>query len=245
MNGSRHTRIGGAEGAGDEVDDHADDPTDDELEAIDAELARLDKARPSEHQRAGGAPRELAWLLVIGGLLGLWAAVELVLSEIKVAGDPNAVLACDVNPIIGCGSFITTWQAHALGVPNAVIGTVAFSAVLTIGVLFLAGVRPARWFWVALTVGAAGAIGCVFWFQYQAFVDIRMLCPYCLVVWLVTIPIFVNVLARAVQAGHVRVGERLRRFLVLERWLIVALWYLIVVVLAVVVFWSQWMIVLA
>jgi len=218
---------------------------DDELDLLDAELARLDRSRPSEHQRAGGAPKELAWLLVVGGLLGLWASIELVLSEITVAGDPDAALACDFNPLIGCGSFITTWQAHALGIPNAVVGTVAFTAVMTIGVLFLAGVRASRWFWVALTVGATGAIAAVFWFQYQAFASIRMLCPYCLVVWVVTIPIFVNVLARAAQAGHVRVGERLRRFLVLDRWLIVAVWYLAVVIVAAVVFWNQWLLVFA
>ncbi|MFC7405944.1 vitamin K epoxide reductase family protein [Georgenia alba] len=222
-----------------------EDLDDDELARIDQELARLDKARPTEHQLAGGAPRELGWLLTVGGLLGLWAAVELVLSEIKVAGDPNASLACDFNPLIGCGSFITTWQAHAFGLPNAVVGTVAFAAVMTVGVLLLAGARPARWFWVALTAGATGAIAWVFWFQYQAFFSIEMLCPYCLVVWVVSIPIFVNVVARAAQAGHLRLGEGLRRALVLDRWLIVAVWYLVVLLVAVVVFWDRWLLVLA
>jgi uncharacterized membrane protein len=219
-----------------------DDLSDEELEA---ELAVLDRARPSAHQTAGGAPRELGWVLTVGGLLGLWAAVELVLSELKVAADPNAALACDFNPLIGCGSFITTWQAHALGIPNAVVGTVAFAACLTVGVLFLAGVRPARWFWVALVAGATGAIGAVFWFQYQAFFSIRMLCPYCLVVWVVTIPIFVNVLARAAQAGHLRLPDRLRRTLVQDRWVIVAAWYVLVVAAAVAIFWDQWVLVLA
>lgn len=219
-----------------------DDLSDEELEA---ELAVLDRARPSAHQSAGGAPRELGWVLTVGGLLGLWAAVELVLSELKVAADPDAALACDFNPLIGCGSFITTWQAHALGVPNAVVGTVAFAACLTVGVMFLAGVRPARWFWVALVAGATGAIGAIFWFQYQAFFSIRMLCPYCLVVWVVTIPIFVNVLARAGQAGHVRLPDRLRRTLVQDRWVIVAAWYVLVVAAAVAIFWDRWVLVLA
>lgn len=228
------------DGAGSPPD--LDDLTDDELEA---ELAALDRARPSEHQRAGGAPRELGWVLVVGGLLGLWAAVELVLSELKVAADPDAALACDFNPLIGCGSFITTWQAHALGIPNAVVGTIAFAACLTVGVMFLAGARAARWFWVALAVGATGAVASIFWFQYQAFFSIRMLCPYCLVVWAVTIPIFVNVLARSTQAGHVRLPDRLRRTLVQDRWIVVAVWYVLVVAVAVVVFWDQWLLVLA
>ncbi|WP_193312936.1 vitamin K epoxide reductase family protein [Georgenia subflava] len=233
----------------DRTDDNLvdDDLGDDDLtdEEIEAELAALDSTRPSAHQQAGGAPRELAWVLIVSGLLGVWAAVELVLSEIKVAGDPNAALACDFNPLIGCGSFITTWQAHALGIPNAVVGTVAFAALLTVGVMLLSGARPARWFWVALTAGATGAIVAVFWFQYQAFFSIEMLCPYCLVVWFVTIPTFVNVLARSVQAGHLPAGDRLRRVLVADRWLIVAVWYVVVIVAAAVIFWDQWLLVLA
>ena len=217
------------------------DLSDEELER---RVAALDPARPTEHQLRGGAPRGLGWLLTLGGVLGAWSAVMLVLSEITVAGNPNAALACDFNPLVGCGTFITSWQAHLFGVPNAVVGTLAFAALTAVGLTMLARARVARWFWVALTVGVTLAIAWVFWFQYQAFFVIRGLCPYCLVVWTVTIPIFVNVWARSVQAGHVRVPDRVRRTLVQDRWIIVALWYAVVVLAAVVVFWDQWLLLL-
>jgi uncharacterized membrane protein len=221
--------------------DELDQLSDDELER---ELAVLDRARPSEHQRMGGAPRELAWVLTVGGVLGLWAAVMLVLSEIEVARDPNASLACDFNPLVGCGTFITTWQAHVLGPPNAVVGTAAFGAVSAVGLVLLARGRVARWFWRTLTVGVTLAMVWVLWFQYQALFVIRGLCPYCLVVWTVMIPVFVHVWVRSVQAGHVPAGEGLRRALVLDRWIIVAGWYAVVVLAVAVVFWDRWLMLL-
>ncbi|WP_127127123.1 vitamin K epoxide reductase family protein [Georgenia sp. SYP-B2076] len=236
------------------IPDAAVDDLDVSDEELEAQVAALDPARPTEHQLAGGAPRGLAWLLTIGGALGAWAAVMLVLSEIEVARDPDAALACDFNPLIGCGTFITTWQAHLFGIPNAVVGTVAFAALTAVGVMLLARARPARWFWVTLTAAATLAILWVFWFQYQALFSIRGLCPYCLVVWTVMIPIFVNVWARSLQAGHVRVPDRLRRTLVQDRlrrtlvqdrWIIVAAWYAAVVLAVAWVFWDQWLLLLA
>lgn len=224
--------------------DVADEPGDPEEDEVEAELVALDRSRPTAHQRAGGAPRELGWMLTVGGLLGLWASMMLVLSQLRLLRDPDAALGCDLNPLIGCGSFLQSWQSSVLGPPNALIGTVAFAATMTVGVVLLSGARPARWFWRALLAGSTGAILSVLWFQYQAFTTIRGLCPYCLVVWAVTIPIFVHVLARAVQGGHVPAGERLRRALVQDRWVIVAVWYALVVLLSVTVFWEQWMVIL-
>lgn len=210
------------------------------LDDVDDELV-VDPAAPTDHERVGGAGRELAWLLTVGGALGLWASVMLVLSTFTLLEDPDAALACDINPIVGCGSFVLSWQAAIFGLPNAMIGMVAFAALTTVGVTLLAGARPATWFWRALLAGSAGAVVWVLWFQYQALTQIRGLCPYCLVVWAVTIPVFVNVLARSAQAGHVRVGERLSRALVQDRWVIVAVWYTVVVLAAIVAFWDQWL----
>lgn len=214
------------------------------LEDVDDEVV-VDPAAPTDHERAGGAGRELAWLLTVGGALGVWASVMLVLSTFTLLEDPDAALACDINPIVGCGSFVLSWQAAVFGLPNAMIGMVAFAALTTVGVALLAGARPATWFWRALLAGSAGAVVWVLWFQYQALTQIRGLCPYCLVVWAVTIPVFVHVLARSAQAGHVRVGERLRRALVQDRWVVVAVWYAVVVLAAVVAFWDQWLALLA
>ncbi|MEE6282075.1 vitamin K epoxide reductase family protein [Georgenia sunbinii] len=212
----------------------------DELLPEERELAVLDRTRPTEHQLAGGSGRGLAWLLTIGGAIGLWASVMLVLSERALLADPNADLACDINPIVGCGSFILSPQAAALGIPNALLGTIAFAVVLASGLALLGGGRLPRPYWVALMAGSVLAGLSLGWFQYQALVELRGLCPYCVVVWVVTIPIVVNVLARGLQAGHLPAPDGLRRFVAQERALIIVAWYVIVVGLVVVAFWDQW-----
>ena len=218
-------------------------PEDDVL-AEEQELAGLDTTRPTEHQRAGGAGRGLGWLLTVGGVLGLWASMMLVLSERSLLRDPGTALGCDLNPLIGCGSFILSWQSAALGVPNALLGTAAFALLTATGLALLGGGRLPRFYWVALMAGSVVAAGSITWFQYQAFTDLHGLCPYCLVVWAVTIPIVVHVLARGLQAGHLPAPQGLRRFLVQERWVLTTVWFAAVVILIVVVFWDEWMLIL-
>lgn len=223
----------------DDVDGRDDLEGMDEGDDLDDDV--VDRAAPSEHQLAGGAPRGLGILLVVAGIAGLWASIELVLSEIVIARDPSASLACDINPIIGCGSFITTWQAHALGIPNAVIGVGAFGGLLAVGLMFLSGARAGRWFWRVLVAGVAFAALAQGFFLYTALFVIHGLCPYCLVVWVVNIPVIVHVLARAAQGGHIRLGNTLTRTLVLDRWIIVGVLYAAIAIAALVVFWDQWM----
>jgi uncharacterized membrane protein len=234
--------LAGADAVADDVGDDLDEDLGDE--DLELELARLDRTRPTEHQRAGGASRAFAWLLVVAGTIGAFAAVMLVLSERKLLMDPDADLACDLNPLIGCGNFITSWQGSVLGPPNALLGLVGFTALVTTGAALLGGARLPRWYWVGLMAGTALGALAITWFQVQSMAVLRGLCPYCIVVWAVTIPVVVNVWARGLQAGHLPAPEGLRRFLVQERWLVVTAWYLVLVALAVIVFWSQWQLVL-
>src|SRR5690606_27364656 len=106
------------------------------------------------------------------------------------------------------------------------------------------GGRLPRFYWVALMAGSVLAAVWITWFQYQAFTVLRGLCPYCLVVWTVTIPIVVNLLARGFQAGHLPAPAGLRRFLVQDRALVITVWYAVVLVLIGVVFWDEWLMLL-
>ncbi len=220
-------------------------PEDEHGELLDEELAirALDPAEPSDHERRGGAGRGLSLILLLGGVVGGWASVMLLLAGRTLAADPDAALACDINPVVGCGDFLLTWQSSVLGVPNALLGAVGFAALAVIGLALLLGARLPRWIWVALALGAVGGTIFTVWFQYQSLAVLRGLCPYCLVVWVVIPPVVVNLVARAAQAGHLGVPERLRRFLITERYLLVVGWYVIVVALVVVTFWSQWSVV--
>ncbi|WP_154794744.1 vitamin K epoxide reductase family protein [Occultella kanbiaonis] len=223
-----------------DADDFADDDLDDELEPVPPAGAR---SVPNEHERLGGSRREYAILTIIAGLAGLWASVRLTLDYFEVIKDPNFTPACDINPLIGCGVFLASEQSSAFGFPNVLIGLIAFPVVITTGVLLLAGLRLPRWYWRGFFAGTVFAIAFVTWLQVQALTQIGALCPYCLVIWAVIIPLFVHTTARSVQNGALPGGPGLRSFLVGNRWIITALWYLLVVAAAVLAFGEKWLLV--
>lgn len=186
-------------------------------------------AAGSAHERSGGSGREYALLLFIGGILGTLASIALTIDYINLLRNPDYVPACDINPLVGCGMFLGTPQASAFGFPNVVIGMVTFPVLVTIAVVLLTGARLPRWFWRGMLVGTTFGIGFVTWLQYQSFTQIGALCPYCMLVWLVMIPMFIHTVARAAQNGALPAGQGLTVFLVRYRWALTALWYLAVV----------------
>ena len=150
------------------------------------------------------ASRGLGLLLTIGGAIGLLSAAILIIEKINyledvAAGRPTS-LGCDINPIVGCGNVINTDQASAFGFPNPIIGVAAFAIVVTIGVLVLARVTLPTFVWAGLQAGVIFGIAFVTWLQYQSIYNIHGLCPYCMVVWTITIPIFIWVTARNLRA---------------------------------------------
>lgn len=201
-----------------------------------------DPAAASPAQRAGGAVREYAWLTLICGLIGLFASLELTISELTRLADPQADLACDINPLIGCGDFFDLRAAHIFfGIPNAVVGLMAFAALSALAVALASGAHFARWLWQLMSAGVTVGIVFVLWFEYYSFFVKGGLCPWCAVTWAVVIPLFVHTIARAAQGGHLPLPERLTRTLVLDRWVITIGWWLLTVVVVVVVFWNEWL----
>ena len=92
-----------------------------------------------------------------------------------------------------------TPQASAFGFPNPLIGIVAFTVVVVTGVLAVAKVRLPRWYWAGLAVGTLLGVVFVHWLIFQSLYRIGALCPYCMVVWAVTIPLLVVVSSIALR----------------------------------------------
>lgn len=131
------------------------------------------------------------WLLGIGGTLGLVAAFVLTLEKFALLKNPAQALSCDINPIIACGSVINTPQASAFGFPNPLIGMFGFAAVIVVGVSLLAGMTITKnWYWRTFWAGTVFGVGFIHWLAFQSIYRIGALCPYCMVVWSVTVPIF-------------------------------------------------------
>ena len=200
----------------------------------------IDLDAPTEHQRAGGATRGLSLLLTIGGAIGFVAAFTLLFERIQLFKDPSYVPSCSFNPVLSCGSVMETPQASAFGFPNPIIGVASFAAVTTIGVALLGRAVLPRWFWLGLQAGTVFGAGFITWLAYQSLYSIEKLCPYCMVVWTVMIPIFVYVTAHNVQAGHIPAPVGVRNFLVRNRALIVLAWYLVIVTAILIKFWDYW-----
>ena len=189
----------------------------------------------------GRVRRSYAILALVTGVLGAFSALELMLDHIRILSDPNFVPACDINPLIGCGIFLESWQAKVFGLPNPVLGLLAFPVVLVTGALLAGRVRLPRWYWRGLLAGATFGIGFVTWLQYQAITQIGALCPYCLVVWAVMIPFFVHTVAATLENGALPAGAGLRRFVTRNAWLITVLWYLLVVAAAIIGLGDAWL----
>jgi uncharacterized membrane protein len=177
---------------------------------------------------------------MIGGAVGFVAAFVLAVERIELLKDPSYVPSCSFNPVLSCGSVMQTWQAEAFGFANPLIGIAAFAAVTTIGVVLLVGATLPRWFWLGIQAGAVFGVGFVHWLIYQSLYDIGALCPYCMVVWVVTIPIFWYVTVHNVQAGHIAASPAVRRVLVRNRGFVLALWFLVIAALILVRFWDYW-----
>ncbi|OIN78187.1 vitamin K epoxide reductase family protein [Mycobacterium malmoense] len=198
-------------------------------------------ADPTPDSRApAGVPAPSAWWVLIAGVIGLVASVTLTVEKIDILLNPSYVPSCNINPVLSCGSVMVTPQASILGFPNPLLGLVGFTVVVVTGVLAVAKVPLPQWYWVGLTVGAL--IGAVFvhWLIFQSLYRIGALCPYCMVVWAVTIPLLVVAASIAFRPALQRRRPGAAWALYQWRWSIAALWFTAVFLLIVVRFWSYW-----
>lgn len=146
-------------------------------------------------------PIALAIFLIVAGALGWWASFSLTVDKILLLQNPQADLDCDFSFIVQCGANLSSPQGAVFGFPNPLLGLGGFVAPIAVGVGLLAGARFARWFWVAFNLGLAGALAFVIWLISQSIFVLGTLCPWCMLVWSVTIPLFWIVTARNLAEG--------------------------------------------
>jgi uncharacterized membrane protein len=181
------------------------------------------------------APTRSAWILLIGSLLGWIAAVTLTVERFKLFMDPGYKPSCSINPILSCGSVMATHQAAVFGFPNPLIGVVGFSVAVTLAVLAVAGQGFPAWIWGGLWLGLALGVGFVCWLIFQSLYRIGALCPYCMVVWVVTPAMF------AVVTDQLWGDARGPLRIVAEwRWTVVAVFYAVVLLLVFLRFQDYW-----
>jgi uncharacterized membrane protein len=156
-------------------------------------------------------PTALAILLIIGGILGLIAAFALTLDKIAVLQDPKFVPSCNISVLVQCGRNLASHEGSAFGFPNPLLGLMGFPAPIAVGVGLLAGARFSRWFWLLFNAGMLGALGFVVWLIGVSIFRLGTLCPWCMLVWSVVIPMTFAVTFYNVSTGDLPVGAPLRR----------------------------------
>lgn len=183
--------------------------------------------------------RRIGWVLTAAGALGLTSSVVLTIEKFAVLTDPGYRPSCSINPVISCGSIMTSWQAELFGFPNPLLGLVGFAVVLTLGVLVLSGVVLPRWYVSAVFVGLSAAVAFVHWLIFQSLYRIEALCPYCMVVWLATVLAWWYTVLHLETAGAHRSG-RWREAACRLHSVPPTLWVLAVLVLITEAFWPYW-----
>jgi len=185
--------------------------------------------------------RQTAWILIVGGVIGIFASIELIVQKIAVLSNPDFVPNCDINPILSCGSVINTEQASLFGFPNPVLGVIGFTVVIMFGALLLTGVVLPRSMWLGLNLGALAGMFFVIWLVGQSLYVIGALCPWCMVVWSITIPIFWQVTTDNLASGRLNLGTSLSEIIVTLKWILIASSYLIIMALIFVRWQDFWL----
>ena len=195
----------------------------------------------TEQEINPGSYRQTAWTLVVGGIIGIFASIELIIQKIAVLSDPDFVPNCDINPILSCGSVISTEQASLFGFPNPVLGVIGFTIVIMFGALLFTGVEMPRLMWLGLNFGALAGMVFVIWLVSQSLYVIGALCPWCMVVWAVTIPIFWQVTTDNLAGNRLSLGKGLSEIIVTLKWILITGSYLIIMALIFVRWQDFWL----
>lgn len=169
------------------------------------------------------------YILIVGGILALYAAFALTVEKIALAQNPEHHLSCSLDPVLSCGPVISSPQATAFwDIPNPSIGLVAFGMFVMTGLAMLAGAKMKRWFWKMYALGVSAGIIFTLWLMYQTVYVIDALCIYCMLVWAVMFTIDWYLFQYLLAEKHIKLNARFTRFVRRHHFDILLAWFLIV-----------------
>ncbi|WP_236864040.1 vitamin K epoxide reductase family protein [Brevibacterium daeguense] len=183
----------------------------------------------------------LGVFLVVASVIGFLASFELSIDKVRKLEDPSAQLSCDFNPFFSCGSVMAYPQSQLFGFPNQFLGIAAFIFPLLLGVLLISRTRIPGWVMLGLNSGLLLGTVLVMYLFYTSIYRIGIGCPWCMVVWAVTIPMFCVVTGYNALAGNF--GARVRdnafiRVFAANSLLISLLWLFVIFACVVIQFWT-------
>jgi uncharacterized membrane protein len=188
-------------------------------------------------------PVVLPYLLIAAGIIGCLASFVLTYDKIQVLQNPGYQPACNINPILSCGSVMKTQQASLLGVPNTIFGLIAFSMLLTFGVLLAGGTAVKRWVWLGAQAAATAGVMFMHYLFFQGVFRINAICPWCFVVWMITIPVFWYITQYNLAVRHIQLPGAWSSVVAFARRHhgdILLVWFLMIFAILLQHFWYYW-----
>jgi len=150
--------------------------------------------------------------MLFSACLSLLASFVLSIDAVKLAADPGAILSCNINATISCGTVVEAWQAHLFGFPNAFLGLIAEPVVITIAVASLGGVRFPRWFMLSAQVVYMLGLIFAYWLFTQSMFVIGALCPWSLLVTVSTTPVFASLTHVNIRDGNLPLPPKVQQW---------------------------------
>lgn len=187
--------------------------------------------------------RALPWLLLIAGTIALLASLLLTIEVFNRLKNPSYVPVCNLNPILSCTSVADSEQSHLFGFPNYFLGIAGYAAIAAIGTALLAGAKFKRWFWRSVEAGLFLATAFITWLQFETLYRIGALCIFCMVVWAMTMPLFLYVTLYNLRNDNIKTPAKLTgvvNFAQKHHGDILLAWFLIIIVLILKRFWYYW-----
>lgn len=142
-----------------------------------------------------------AWVLTLGGGAGMVAMTWQATERIQMLKNPGGILSCNLNPIVDCGTVLGNRWAALFGFPNAFIGMIVFAMLALSGLYMLLGTKPNKAYRNVVLALALILLGFSVWFFGMSLYVIGKICIFCLVGWIVSIPIFVYTVANWREAA--------------------------------------------
>lgn len=184
--------------------------------------------------------KALPYILTIVGGLGIVASFILTYDKVQVLRDSSYDPGCNINPILSCGSVMNTEQASLLGVPNTIFGLMAFSMLLTFGVLLISGAKFSKHVWLAAQIMATLGVVFMHYLFFQGVFRINAICPWCFVTWIITIPTFWYITVYNIRQQYLWLPKRIAQRVQKHHADVLIVWYIIIFGILLHRFWYYW-----
>jgi uncharacterized membrane protein len=137
----------------------------------------------------------LAYIIIISGAFGLFAAFTLLSNRIELYKNPGFVPPCNINPYLDCGKVMTSKWASLFGFPNTIVGLIEYPLAIFTGLIILVNKTNNKWLlWTCNALAGVGLFMNLVLLYISAYL-IGSLCPWCLLSGAATSNIFFALLA--------------------------------------------------